>query len=168
MGDPLMRISDLSQVQVLLGVSPGQREELAVGSAGPSPVRVRRGTDHPDRLAGRSRQPADRGGGDLSWERARQRAQRQAPRRLCPAPSPRVEIVVGPSDAALQIPAAALQDGNVWVVDAQGMAHRRPVQVGLQGNGSVEILQGLQAGDKVVTAGATLLSDGVRTRVVGG
>jgi multidrug efflux pump subunit AcrA (membrane-fusion protein) len=42
------------------------------------------------------------------------------------------------------------------------------VQVGLRGNGSVEILQGLEAGEEVVTAGASLLSDGVRARVVGG
>jgi len=32
----------------------------------------------------------------------------------------------------------------------------------------VEILQGLEVGERVVTAGASLLSDGVRTRVVGG
>ena len=75
---------------------------------------------------------------------------------------------MGARDSTLQVPAAALQNGSVWVVDAEDVAHARPVQVGLKGNGSVEILQGLASGDRVVTAGASLLSEGVRARVVGG
>jgi hypothetical protein len=87
---------------------------------------------------------------------------------LVPSTLATVEIVVGTRDSALQVPATALQNGSVWVVDGENLAHARPVQVGLEGNGSVEILQGLEAGEQVVTAGGSLLSDGVRTRVVGG
>jgi len=79
-----------------------------------------------------------------------------------------VDIVVGSRDSTLQVPASALQDGNVWVVNGEGLAHRRPIEVGLRGNGAVEILEGLEPGEQVVTAGASLLSDGVLTRVVGG
>jgi membrane fusion protein (multidrug efflux system) len=166
-GDPLMRISDLSRVQVLLGVSPGQREELAVGQravlASDAPegriTRIALQANPENRLievevtfpgsAATGRGPA---GGPV----------------LVPSTLATVEVVVGTRDSALQIPATALQSGSVWVVDGENLAHARPVQVGLAGNGSVEILQGVEAGERVVTAGASLLSDGVLTRVVGG
>lgn len=170
-GDPLMRISDLSRVQVLLGVSPGQREELAVGQrALLSPeapegriTRIALQADPETRLievevtfpgtvaTGRSAVAGSPGATSL-----------------VPSTLATVEVVVGMRDSALQIPSSALQNGTVWVVDAENLAHTRSVQVGLEGNGSVEILQGLDAGERVVTAGASLLSDGVRTRVVGG
>jgi multidrug efflux pump subunit AcrA (membrane-fusion protein) len=54
------------------------------------------------------------------------------------------------------------------VVDAEGIAHRREVTAGLEGDGQIEILGGLSAGEQVVVAGASLLSEGARTRIVGG
>jgi len=180
-GDPLMRISDLSRVQVLLDVSPGQREELRVGQRALLPSRVGRGTitriamqaDPETRLievevtfpgsvatAGRART------GDADSGTAGEEGAAAPP--LVPSTLTTVEIVVGARDSTLTIPAAALQNGSVWVVDAGNEAHARAVRVGLQGNGSVEILRGLDAGDQVVTAGASLLSEGVRTRIVGG
>jgi len=167
-GDPLIRISDLSRIQVLLGVSPGQREELAAGERVLLPNRRTEGrvtrialqADPDSRLIEvEATFPGAVAASDASTSDA-------AP--LVPGTLATVEIVVGTRDSALQIPIAALQNGSVWVVDAQNQAHRRPVQVGLEGNGSVEIVQGLEAGDKVVTAGATLLSEGVAIRVVGG
>jgi len=166
-GDPLMRISDLSRVQVLLGVSPGQRGELAVGQRALLPSGA--GEGRVTRIALQA-DPANRlievevtfpgsaaaAGGPGSTPG------------LVPSTLATIEIVVGTRESTLRIPASALQNGSVWVVDAQNLAHARPVQVGLEGSGSVEILQGLEAGEQVVTAGASLLSDGVRTRVVGG
>ncbi len=181
-GDPLLRISDLSRVQVLLGVSPGQREDLQVGQRVLLPSRAGEGrvtriamqADPDTRLmevevtfpgsvarAG-SASPGDSGTSGSGETRGGAAAP------LVPSTLATVEIVVGARDSALQIPAAALQNGSVWVVDAGSVAHARTVHVGLQGNGSVEILEGLEAGDQVVTAGASLLSEGVRTRVVGG
>jgi len=87
---------------------------------------------------------------------------------LVPSTLATIDIVVGNRDSALQVPTSALQNGSVWVVDDGNLAHARAVEVGMEGNGSVEILQGLEAGERVVTAGASLLSDGVLTRVVGG
>jgi RND family efflux transporter MFP subunit len=161
MGDPLIRISDLSRVQVLLGVSPGQREELAVGQ------RALIGSGLPEGRISRIALQANPESRLIEVEVTfpGSAAGRRIP--LLPSTLATVEIVVGARDSALQIPSAALQDRSVWVVDAQGLAHARPVEVGLQGNGAVEILQGLEEGDRVVTAGASLLSDGVHTRVVG-
>jgi membrane fusion protein (multidrug efflux system) len=181
-GDPLMRISDLSRVQVLLGVSPGQREELRVGQRALLPARVGEGAvtrialqadpetrlievevTFPGSVAATGNARRGDSGSGTSGE-----ASAPAAPPLVPSTLATVELVVGARDSTLTIPAAALQDGSVWVLDAESVAHARPVRVGLQGNGSVEILEGLEAGDQVVTAGASLLSDGVRTRVVGG
>jgi len=163
-GDPLMRISDLSRVQVLLGVSPGQGEELAVGQRALLPSGIAEGritrialqADPENRLI------------EVEVTFPGSAATVGGTPALVPSTLATIEIVVGARDSALQIPTAALQNGSVWVVDGQNLAHARPVEVGLVGNGSVEILHGLEAGEQVVTAGASLLSDGVHTRVVGG
>jgi len=180
-GDPLMRISDLSRVQVLLDVSPGQREELRVRQRALLPSRVGEGAitriamqaDPETRLIevevtfpGSVATAGSARSGDAGSERSGEGRAAAPP--LVPSTLATVEIVVGARDSTLTIPAAALQNGSVWVVDGEGIAHARAVRMGLQGNGSVEILQGLEAGDQVVTAGASLLSEGVRTRIVGG
>jgi HlyD family secretion protein len=56
----------------------------------------------------------------------------------------------------------------MWTVGADGCAHRRDVRLGLAGDGQVEVLSGLEPGEQVVVAGASLLSDGARVRIVGG
>lgn len=167
MGDPLMRISDLSRVQVLLGVSPGQREELAVGQRVLLPSGVAEGRITRIALQANPESRLIEVEVTFPGSAARTGGAPGTPP-LLPSTLATVEVVVGTRDSTLQVPASALQNGSVWVVDAQNLAHRRPVQVGLEGNGSVEILQGLEAGERVVTAGASLLSDGVSTRVVGG
>ena len=62
------------------------------------------------------------------------------------------------------VPAAALvEEGTeraVFVVDAQGKAHRRPVRTGVASGQSVEILSGVSPGDRVVTEGQAALPDG--------
>jgi hypothetical protein len=148
-------------------VSPGQREELAVGQRALLPSGVAEGritrialqADPENRLI--EVEVTFPGGAARAGSTAGTPA-------LVPGTLATLEIVVGTRDSTLQIPAAALQNGSVWVVDGQNLAHARPVEVGLAGNGSVEILRGLEAGEQVVTAGASLLSDGVLTRVVGG
>lgn len=174
-GDPLMRISDLSRVQVLLAVSPGQREELQVGQRAFLQSRLGEGrvtrialqADPDTRLMevevtfpGNVAAAGSASSGDSGASGATALP-------LVPSTLATLEIVVGARDSTLQIPAAALQNGSVWVVDEQGIARARAVRVGLAGNGSVEILDGLEVGDRVVTAGASLLSEGARTRVVG-
>jgi multidrug efflux pump subunit AcrA (membrane-fusion protein) len=79
-----------------------------------------------------------------------------------------VEVLVLEREAALSIPSHALEGAWVWVVDREGRAHRIQVATGVRTRDRVEILSGLNQGDRVVVAGATLLSEGVLTRVVGG
>lgn len=70
----------------------------------------------------------------------------------------RVHVVVGAAREALAIPVAAVvEDGGQETAYAQigGEAFaRRPLRLGIRDAGWVEVLDGLQAGDRVVTRGA--------------
>lgn len=64
---------------------------------------------------------------------------------------------------------AVVGDGDesfVFVVE-DGKAHRIAVKTGLRQNGMVEILDGLQSGQQVVTEGVVKLTDGTAVRVAG-
>lgn len=73
-------------------------------------------------------------------------------------------------DQGLVVPETALAPSGEeqYVFRIQdGKAARVVVQVGLRRGGKVEILDGLKAGDQVVTAGLQKLRDGVEVRVLG-
>ncbi len=75
----------------------------------------------------------------------------------------RVKLIVARRDKALLVPEDALmpsgdQQSVFKVVD--GKAVMTPVTIGLRQGGAVEILQGLAAGDTVITAGQIKLRDG--------
>ncbi|WP_425481601.1 efflux RND transporter periplasmic adaptor subunit, partial [Cognatilysobacter lacus] len=72
------------------------------------------------------------------------------------------KVLVVPADAIVQ------RDGNpyVFTVDANGIAHRVRVHTGASSGGSVEILDGVTAGARVVERGVGFLGDGDRVRVV--
>ena len=187
-GDPLVQISDLSRVQVILQVSPRQRQELALGQQAFLPVpQGSSGSADPSR-------PSGEGVGERWWTGEVTRIAMQADPEsrlmeveitfqrtgpsgasysavggaLIPGSLATVEIVVGSREEALLIPQVAFRNGGVWVVDEAGAARYRSVEVGLRTSTRAEILEGLQEGDRVVVAGASLLSEGVQTRVVGG
>jgi hypothetical protein len=67
------------------------------------------------------------------------------------------------------IPAEALvPDGEgfkVFVVDSAGVAHARPVTVGVRTGTLVEIVNGVAAGERVVTYGAYGVDDGAKVVV---
>lgn len=69
------------------------------------------------------------------------------------------------------IPVASVgqQDAQsvVWVVDAQQKATRRNVKLGGVTGGSVEILDGLAPGDRIVVAGVRSMRDGMTVRDLG-
>jgi membrane fusion protein (multidrug efflux system) len=67
-------------------------------------------------------------------------------------------------DKAIVIPEPALMSNgdavSVFVVDEQGMARIRPVQIGLRLAGKAEVVSGLKAGEKVVVEGVQKLGPG--------
>lgn len=71
---------------------------------------------------------------------------------------------------ALKIPAVSIltaQDGtkSVMVVGDDGVAHRKPVTLGIHGDGDVQVTGGLAAGELVITTGAYALDEGTKVKV---
>jgi cobalt-zinc-cadmium efflux system membrane fusion protein len=73
-------------------------------------------------------------------------------------------IDIGTPQPSLAVPTAAVVregDGSmsVWQTDGSRRFERRIVKIGLQQNGMTQILEGLSAGDSVVTEGAVYVSN---------
>lgn len=57
--------------------------------------------------------------------------------------------------------------GQIVFVVHQGKARRRDVELGIQGEHAVQIIEGIEAGERVVVAGRQALRDGQAVRVAG-
>ena len=83
-----------------------------------------------------------------------------------------VDIEVGRHNNALVIPSGAVFDAagaQPWVLAIAGRhAVKRPIRLGFKGEGRVEVLDGLAAGDQVVAAAGAGILPGQRVRAVGG
>jgi RND family efflux transporter MFP subunit len=66
---------------------------------------------------------------------------------------------------ALLVPASAVTDGKVWLV-RDGVLARRSVTLGVDGNGMVEVKEGLAESDLVVREPSSGLRDGRAARVL--
>ena len=160
--DPLVRVSDLSQLQVLLQVSTGQARELALRQQAVLP-------DYD--LTGRVSRIALQANPEtrlLEIELTFPGARSGGGQMIVPGSLVAAQVVVGRREAALLVPRVAVRQGMLWIVDDDGVAHHRPVTIGLAGDEGVEILEGVVEGEQVVVAGASLLSDGAKARIVGG
>ncbi len=74
------------------------------------------------------------------------------------------EHIVVPISAVLKQESG---DQVVWVIGADQVASRRPVKLGSVSGGNVEVLSGLQSGDRIAVAGVTFLRDGMKVRDLG-
>jgi membrane fusion protein (multidrug efflux system) len=92
-----------------------------------------------------------------------------APKEVRPGAFIRVDIVKDTKVGALLVPREAvvreLQSTFVFLAQ-DGVAHKKPVSLGLEENGKVEV-QGLAAGDRVVVAGQGGLKDGATIKLLG-
>lgn len=83
----------------------------------------------------------------------------------------RVQIIHDTRSDTLLVPRNAVitEDARsaVFVV-RDGVAQRQVVRTGYVNNGSIEIVEGLQAGDKVITVGQNSLKDGARVAITNG
>lgn len=71
---------------------------------------------------------------------------------------------------AVRVPPSAIlpaEDGStmVLVVAADGIAHKRSVKIGLRTPQAVQILEGVSAGDDVITQGGYGLDDGAKVKI---
>jgi membrane fusion protein (multidrug efflux system) len=89
--------------------------------------------------------------------------------RLRPGMFARVRIIVGERANALLVPEEAIvplgDDFFVYTV-VDGKANRIRVKLGVRRDSQVELLEGVKAGDKVVTAGMRVQRDGQPVRIV--
>lgn len=77
----------------------------------------------------------------------------------------RPDVLRIPRDALLRHPDGGF---SVFVVEGDpATARRRPVRVGREGDGLIEILQGLSVGEPVVVRGNEMLRDGQAVQIVG-
>ncbi len=90
--------------------------------------------------------------------------------RLAPGEPLRAMLPLGAAASGVAIPYAALLDDGgrsyVFVVRG-GAAHRVDVSPGNSSGDTVQILKGVQPGDRVVVEGGTALEDGMKVRVAG-
>ena len=77
-----------------------------------------------------------------------------------------VNITVTERKQAMLVPAAAVHNGEAWVVSNQ-RARRVPVQIGIRSSNRTEISKGLSDGDCVVTDNPSELKEGQHVRVRG-
>lgn len=153
-GDPLVRVSDLGEVLVYLHVSPADATELRAGQA----ARATNGaTGRVQRVALQA---------DPATRMVEVTVAFPPEAGLVAGTYATVEVRVAERPEAVQVPAIAIREGTVWVVGADDRVARRPVRTGLQGNGRTEVVEGLEPGERVVTEGAALLSDGAAVRIV--
>ncbi|MBR8656224.1 efflux RND transporter periplasmic adaptor subunit [Achromobacter sp. Marseille-Q0513] len=87
---------------------------------------------------------------------------------LWPGQYVNVHLVLDPAEAALSVPAAAVQRGAsgtyVYAVDADGAARLQPVSVARMQDGLAVISKGLQPGQRVVVDGQYKLKPGSAVR----
>lgn len=79
-----------------------------------------------------------------------------------------VTVTNAKNQPAVYIPLSAVyQTGdapNVWVIQ-DGVVHLRPIKAGVFGNNQVQVIEGLQDGDVIVTAGVQKLREGQKVRL---
>jgi membrane fusion protein, multidrug efflux system len=156
-GDPLVRVADLSRLVVYIRVGASEAAGLQAGQ--------------PARLVG--------GGSEPAGQVQRVSLQADPATRLVevevafpPAPGliagtlASIQVRVASRDDAVQVPRAAVRAGRAWVVDGDGRAVPRTVRVGLEAADVVEVLSGIEPGERVVVEGGALLSEGALVRVV--
>lgn len=154
-GDPLVRVADLSRLVAYLRVSAAEAADIRQGQM----ARVA-GTNQ----VGEVRRIALQA--DPATRLVEVEVSFPPTAGLIPGTLATVQIQVSERSEALQVPRAAVRDGQVWVVDGENRVTRRAVQVGLQNRDQVEVVSGLEPGERVVVEGGALLSDGAQVRIV--
>jgi RND family efflux transporter MFP subunit len=90
--------------------------------------------------------------------------------RLKPGSTIRISVLAETISDAIVIPANALlpsQQGgvSVMVVGSDSVAHERKLELGVRELEKLQVLKGLQPGEKVVVVGGVGLEDGAKVRI---
>lgn len=151
---PLFTVADLGTVWVELALFPRDRSRVRAGQ----PVRVQTADGGPVR-EGRIVFVSPLGASNTQSLAARVLLD-NADGAWSPGLYVRGEVTIGEANAALVVPAAALQEleggASVFVDTAEGLV-ARPIKIGRSDGLVIEVLDGLAAGDAVVGEGSFVL-----------
>jgi RND family efflux transporter MFP subunit len=160
----LVEVADPSALDIVFNVSPGEAARIRSGDT----LVLSGGEGTAAESLGTARVVSVAVAVD-SVSRAvavRAHVSRAGPRTLRIGESVSGRIVTGVHGDAITIPVAALvpsgEGFRVFVIDSGGIAHARPVEVGGRSETLAEIVQGLAAGERVVTTGAYGVTDSAR------
>jgi multidrug efflux pump subunit AcrA (membrane-fusion protein) len=151
-GSPIVTVMDLSQLIARVHIPPAEAAELKIGNE----VNIIGADNTP--VAGKVTQisPAlDPSNTTLEvWAQADNPGDH-----LKPGTSVRVELIAKTVPNALVIPQAALLTSgsgatSVIVVDAENKPHKKAVTTGIRDAGTVQVTDGLDSGQRVVTTGS--------------
>jgi RND family efflux transporter MFP subunit len=91
---------------------------------------------------------------------------------LAPGMFARLQLTLNRAPEALTVPIEAVvrREGHpvVFVIGSEGTAEERPVELGLEVDGKVQLLAGVEEGEPVAVAGNNRLRDGAKVRVAEG
>lgn len=157
-GQILFRIGVPKPLQVVAEVNEEDIPRVALGQ-----VVLFRTDAFPDRrLEGKVREITPMG--DVAAKTYRVKIALPDDTPLKPGMSVEANIITREQSNALLIPTEAVQGTVVYVLNGDRV-HKREVKVGIRGARSVEILSGLDEGDRVVAPASAGLADGVAVRV---
>ncbi|MFW5995154.1 MAG: efflux RND transporter periplasmic adaptor subunit [Spirochaetia bacterium] len=93
-----------------------------------------------------------------------------ADNRIRPGMFARIDLLVEQRPDAITVPQRSVvrrADGNyIFVVNEQEEADRREVELGVESSGRIEIREGIEPGESIVTRGQNLVQNGAALRVV--
>lgn len=161
----LSLVAEVDETDVLL-VQPGVKADVELDALP--------GATYAAEVASVDVAPAASGGGGVAY-RVRLALGAGTDDRGEPAPAPRpgmssvVGLAVREVSGVVTVPTSAVvRDGSrdaVWVVEGRGddrVVRRRQVRLGAQGEGTVEVAEGLRVREQVVVRGADRVRDGQR------
>ena len=157
-GQILFRVGVLSPLQVVAEVNEEDIPRVALQQL----VLFRTDAFPERRLEGRISEITPMG--DVTAKTFRIKAALPADTPLKPGMSVEANIVTREKANALLVPTDAVQDNAVFVVDGV-RARKRAVTIGIRGTRTVEVIDGLKDGERVVSPAPSGLKDGARLRV---
>jgi membrane fusion protein (multidrug efflux system) len=162
--DPTFTVTDLDPLIAYVHVPEKEFRKIAAGQAAEVVVDALGG----ERFVGNIERISPTVDPQTGTFRARVEVADQS-RRLKPGMFARVNIVYERREAALQLPRTAILDADgqqsVYVVDG-GKAQQRVIRTGLTNNGWIEVLDGLEGNERVVTVGQAGLKSGTPVKIV--
>jgi RND family efflux transporter MFP subunit len=158
---PVVQVVDPAALETLFHLSPAEAGQVAPGAA----VELSSPEDSSHQMLGRGQVMGVSATVDSASGSVAVRAAISSPvRPLKVGETVSGGIVVDVHPRAVVVPADAIvpvgDAAEVFVVDAQKVAHATPVTPGARTGGEVEVLSGLRGGEVIVTKGAYGVTDG--------